>query len=168
MARHKSVQQECTAVLERSLQGLVDAQDTMSGLAEDIDELDGQTRTNEEEGDETKREGDEAIQRHHEQLGRGRGRLQVLHDEATVAAREVAEEEKALELEKMQRQLEKEMREADEKLKEKEARVRAPQSCLACTLLDLCRDVCGLRVASVCYDRCAGEPAVQGAAAASE
>ena len=100
-----------------------------------------------------------------------RGRQEALRrpfDEATVAAREVAEEEKALELEKMQRQLEKEMREADEKLKEKEARVRAPQSCLACTLLDLCRDVCGLRVASVCYDRCAGEPAVQGAAAASE
>ena len=120
MARHTSVQQECTAVLERSLQGLVDAEDTMCGLEEDIDELDGQARTNEEEGDETKREGDATLQLYERDLGEGRGRLQVLHAEATEAAREVAEGEKALELEKMQRQLEKTMAGTGEKLKEKE------------------------------------------------
>ena len=67
-------------MLERSLQGLVDAENTATGLGEEIDGLESEREARCAEGEESMEAGGRHVQQHAGRLTRGRGRLEALHE----------------------------------------------------------------------------------------
>ncbi len=130
MSTHETVYKECSTILERSLQGLVDAGEAISANNEEVDALDLEVAALHAAGEATVEEGNETLAQQAQRLTKGRDRLQTLHEEATDAAREVAEAETEQATRQMSQKLEQlsvemsgKVREAEEKfgqaLKEK-------------------------------------------------